>query len=146
MIIATSLWPLMQLYAAENQGAVSAKICKTENELDHAEMSHNRSVLSAVFSDEYQHINFFGAVPDKNSEIEFFTSADFTLEGAAVQGCTVRFYKQIAVATGVNDCNGARYRGRDLSGQYRFTRVYVLRDGRWQIVASHASKILQQER
>jgi hypothetical protein len=68
------------------------------------------------------------------------------MEGAAVQGCTVRLYKHIAVATGINNRNGARYRRRDLSGQYRFTRVYVLRDGRWQIVASHASKILQLER
>jgi hypothetical protein len=28
-----------------------------------------------------------------------------------------------------------------LSGSYWFTRVYVRRKGRWQIVASHASKI-----
>jgi len=143
MVIAL-LWPSIRSCATEKQRAISATICRTENELDHAEMRHDRSVLTAAFSDEYQHINFLGAVSDKNSEIEFFTCADFALEGASVQGCTVRVYKHLAVATGINNWNGARYRGRDLSGQYRFTRVYVLRDGRWQIVASHASQILHQ--
>jgi hypothetical protein len=31
-----------------------------------------------------------------------------------------------------------------LSGSYRFTRVYALRSNRWQVVASHASKVAVQ--
>jgi uncharacterized RmlC-like cupin family protein len=33
-----------------------------------------------------------------------------------------------------------RSEGQDVSGEYRYTRVYVKRDGRWQIVASHFSR------
>jgi hypothetical protein len=35
--------------------------------------------------------------------------------------------------------------GKDMSGQYRFTDVFVKRDGRWQAVASHASRVSAQK-
>ena len=35
----------------------------------------------------------------------------------------------------------SKYKGRDTSGQYRFTDVYVKRDGRWQAVTTHLSRV-----
>jgi ketosteroid isomerase-like protein len=53
----------------------------------------------------------------------------------------VRVFGNAAVVTGRDTLKGAQYKGKDLSGQYRFTDVFVQRDGRWQAVASHSSKI-----
>jgi ketosteroid isomerase-like protein len=32
------------------------------------------------------------------------------------------------------------YAGKDTSGHYHFTDVWVKKDGRWQVVASHGSR------
>jgi len=122
-------------------GGVSAEICKLEEDTDRAVIAHDREFLTALFADEYQHINFFGSVAGKDAEVTFFTSSEFKLKDAGLTDCATHVYQDVAVATGVNTWTGATYRGRDLSGSYRFTRVYVRRNGSWQVVASHASKI-----
>jgi hypothetical protein len=137
MLLSCPSWAL----GSEGQSRITTEICKLENEADRAVVAHDHGFLSTLFANEYQHTNFVGSVADKKAEVDFFTSADFTLKNATIANCTVHVYQDVAVATGVNTWIEASYRGRNLSGSYRFTRVYVRRKGRWQIVASHASKI-----
>jgi ketosteroid isomerase-like protein len=53
----------------------------------------------------------------------------------------VRFYGTTAVVTSIAQVNGVTSEG-DISGSYRYTRVYV-RDpaGKWKIVSFEASRI-----
>jgi hypothetical protein len=39
------------------------------------------------------------------------------------------------------DTEKSSYKGKDTSGQYRFTDVFVKRNGLWHAVATHASKV-----
>ncbi len=52
----------------------------------------------------------------------------------------VRVYGETAIAFGL-ETEKSRIHGKDMSGQYRFTDVFVQRDGRWQAVASHLSRV-----
>lgn len=52
---------------------------------------------------------------------------------------TVRLYGDTAIAAGVSDSK-VEYKGKPSGGALRFTRVYVKRDGRWVMVASHATR------
>lgn len=52
----------------------------------------------------------------------------------------VHVYEGFATVTGINDFV-ATYKGKDSSCRCRFTDVFVKRDGRWQVVASHVSKV-----
>jgi hypothetical protein len=128
-------------WSSEHQSSITIEICKLESDVNQAVVAHDGGILTSLFADEYQHTNFFGSVADKKAEVDFFTSKDFAIKSANVTDCAVHVYQDVAVATGVNTWTEASYRGRSLSGSYRFTRVYVRREGRWQIVASHASKI-----
>jgi uncharacterized protein (TIGR02246 family) len=131
--------------AAQNsvgQEPASAEICKLEEESDTAAMAHDGKSLAKLFAEEYQHTNFIGGVTDKAAELRFFTSPDFSLRKAEIDACNVHVYgKDVAVATGINNWIEASYKGTDISGRYRYTTVYVQRDGHWQIVAGHASMI-----
>jgi hypothetical protein len=128
-------------WSLEQQSRAAIEICKLESDVNQAVVAHDGGILTSLFADEYQHTNFFGSVADKKAEVDFFTSTDFTIKSANITDCTVHVYDEVAVATGVNTWTEASYRGRNLSGSYRFTRVYVRRKGHWQIVASHASKM-----
>ena len=51
----------------------------------------------------------------------------------------VRIYGDTAVAAGLSDSKVA-YKGKPSGGALRFTRVYVKRDSRWQMIVSHATR------
>jgi len=52
----------------------------------------------------------------------------------------VHVYGDTAIVTGLNTTKGT-FKGKDTSGAYRFTDVFVKRDGRWQVVATRASLV-----
>ncbi len=60
-------------------------------------------------------------------------------------GVNVRAYGNTVVATGRITRKGhSKVQNKDLSGQFRFTRVYVKQHGQWQMVASQVTRITQQ--
>jgi|SRR5579863_3245735 len=128
------------VHASDTQ-TQAARICQLEKDSDQAYIAHDRTFLTSLFADEFQHTNFRGGVVDKNTEVDFFTSPDFNMKAATIDSCAAHIYQRVAVVTGINTWTEAIYKGHDLSASYRFTRVYVRRKGRWQVVASHFSKI-----
>ena len=52
----------------------------------------------------------------------------------------VHVYGDTAVVTGLNTIKST-LNGKDTSGAYRFTDVFVKRDSRWQVVATQASSV-----
>jgi ketosteroid isomerase-like protein len=52
----------------------------------------------------------------------------------------VRVYGDTAIVSGL-ETEKSTYKGKESSGQYRFTDVFIKRDGVWKAVASHESKV-----
>ena len=53
----------------------------------------------------------------------------------------IQTYGDAAVVTGASVQSGIGADGVPFSGRFRFTRVWVRRDGRWMMVASHSSRV-----
>jgi len=53
----------------------------------------------------------------------------------------VRVFGDTAIVTGRSMDKGT-YKGQDVSGEYRFTDVFVKRDGRWQAVSTHVTRVM----
>jgi hypothetical protein len=51
----------------------------------------------------------------------------------------VRLYGDTAIVSGTSESK-VEYKGRPSGGALRFTRVYVRRDGRWLMIATHATR------
>jgi ketosteroid isomerase-like protein len=58
-----------------------------------------------------------------------------------VDDLRVRVYGDTAVVTGRSTPRGRDARGQEMHGRYRFLRVWVKRDGRWQVVAFQGTRI-----
>jgi ketosteroid isomerase-like protein len=54
----------------------------------------------------------------------------------------IRLYGEAAVVTGQVE-RTRELDGRDVHDKWRFTKVYIRREGRWQVVAWHASTVEQ---
>ena len=66
-----------------------------------------------------------------------------TYEAFDVDDLAVRIYGETAVVTGRSTPMGRNAKGEPMRGQYRFLRVWVKRDGRWQAVAFQGTRIAE---
>ena len=76
----------------------------------------------------------------KSEIVKGFQSGSFKYESRQISDLTIRVYGDTAVVTGRSNQKGME-NGKDYSGDYRFTRVYVRQKGRWLTVALQATAI-----
>jgi ketosteroid isomerase-like protein len=81
-----------------------------------------------------------GTVFDKQGEIELLNSGAVAMTEMTPREMNVRTYGDTAVITGRSTIR-ATVNGLDVSGDYRFTDVWVRRDDAWQAVASQVTQI-----
>jgi ketosteroid isomerase-like protein len=91
-------------------------------------------------ADEYVSTFPDGSVLDKQGEIDALASGAVALSEMRASAMKVRVYGDAAVITGQSTIK-ARVQGRDESGEYRFTDVWIKQMDRWVAVASQVTRI-----
>jgi hypothetical protein len=81
-----------------------------------------------------------GQVWTKTRELDTIKAGDLQIDSFELSEVKVRLYENTAVVTMRIVWQG-RFRDTDISGPQRMTDVFVKRDGRWQCVASQATRI-----
>lgn len=136
---------------AFDPAAIQAEILKLEREWADANKTHNAEAVKRVVADDAVIVYPDGSTATKADEVR-------TIESGAI---TADAFDMIDPKVTVIDADSAFISGRsvikngkyavpnqkkpiDISGEYRFLDVYAKRDGKWQAVASQATKILPQ--
>ena len=115
-----------------------------ENDWSQASIKRDGAKLQQFYADEYVFTDADGMTSTKAKEIANLTSGAFRLTAYKFEDVKVRVYGEVAVVTGRNNIKGTwEDIERDISGPYRFTDVFVRRNGRWQCVASQSSRITE---
>ena len=81
-----------------------------------------------------------GTVENRAQAIADVKSGDLKLQSASLDGAKVQVYGDTAIVTYSSKDKGT-YKGKDITGTSRWTDVFVNRDGRWQLVASHGTML-----
>ena len=96
--------------------------------------------MSRILADDFVGRWGDGSTTDKRGTVEpVRTGADRHSSNQLVE-CNVRIYGDTAVVTGIQTEQSV-LEGRDGSGTYSYTDVFVKRGGRWQIVASETKRV-----
>ena len=119
-----------------------------KHEIDHAEeawraamLKGNSTALDSLLSDDYTAITANGAIQTKEQAVSSLKSGALSITALSISDRKVRIYGSTAVVTSVAELTGSRD-DRELSGRYRYTRVYVRNSlGAWKIVSFEASRI-----
>ena len=109
-----------------------------------APITKNTDHLKKILADDFAYIIPDGTVYNKKAFLDLFqTTVDTNTQTiVAITTFNVRVYgANFAVATGTDHFTGTDKDGKAFSNKGRFTNVWVRRDGRWQVVAGHASKL-----
>jgi len=106
-----------------------------------AMLKGNSAALDALLADEYTGITAKGAIQTKDQAIGNLKSGAIQLTGLQISDRKVRVYGTTAVVTSLAELTGGK-NDQEISGRYRYTRVYVRNpQGVWKIVSFEASRI-----
>jgi ketosteroid isomerase-like protein len=98
--------------------------------------------IDRLQADEYVFTDPAGQVWTKTRELDTIKAGDLQIASFELSEVKVRLYDNTAVVTLRIVWHG-KFRDTDISGPQRMTDVFVKRDGRWQCVASQATRIPQ---
>jgi hypothetical protein len=99
---------------------------------------HDVEAMRRIVGDEFQIVYQSGEVVDKAGTVAMLTpgQADDPATRQYTEDTTVRLYGDVAVLQGVYVSEGPGIVRRS-----RYTDTWLWRDGRWQVVASHLTRI-----
>lgn len=103
-----------------------------------AQIAADTVALRRIYADDFVGIGPTGVVRDKAAVVADFTSHALTYQSITTAEVRVRVYGSTAVETGRSTMVG-QDRGKAVPRENRFTRVWVMKGGRWQLVANHYS-------
>lgn len=117
-------------------------LMRIEQEMTDALVKGDVSASERYLADSYTFTAPDGDVSDKARSIADLKSGDLKFESSVLDDMKVQVYGDTAIVTYTSTDKGA-YKGKDLSGRYRWTDVFVKRGGNWQLVAGHGARIAQ---
>ena len=109
-----------------------------------AQIGADAAVLDRLYAEDFIGIGPSGAVRTKAQVLADFTSGSLKFQSISTDDVQWRVYGDTAVETGRSTMNG-QDRGKTVPRDNRFTRVWVKRQGRWQLVANHYSLLVTQQ-
>jgi len=149
-IIAALVLSAVSSAIAQQQSAKTRDAASTEQAVQQqdqvrirAQITADTIVLRRIYADDFLGIGPTGVVRNKAQVIADFTTHALTYQSITTADVRVRVYGNTAVETGRSTMVG-QDRGKDVPRENRFTRVWVMTDGRWQLVANHYSLMITQ--
>ena len=117
-----------------------AVLMKMERDAAAALVKRDITGFGSVFSEDAVFTGPDGAVQTKAQLLADIKSGSLVIDASEISDMKVRVFGEAAVVTYTTTDKG-KYKGRDISGRYRWTDMFVRRGGKWQIVAGQGTPI-----
>ena len=128
--------------SSQPQATVDGEIKSLEEARNQAVLHGDVAALDRMTSDDYTFITLRGELRTKSDVLKGFASGSFHYESRQISDLKVRVHGDTAIVTGRSVQKGME-NGKDYSGDYRFTRVYVRENGHWLTVALQTTLVQQ---
>lgn len=126
-------------WLAAAQG-VEQQLKKLEMQWDEAGVKKDAGVYDRVLADDFTLTGPNGHLVTKAQFTAELKSGEDTVSSSVLSDMKVRIYGDTAIVTYVENAKET-FKGQDVSGTSRWTDTWVKREGSWQCVASHGSKV-----
>src|SRR5438046_3544907 len=114
---------------------VEQELKKVEEEWANAYVRHDAEPLKRILADEFITVGSNGQSHGKAQDIEELKSDSATYEYSTPYDMDIRVYGDIAVVVGRTKERGRYDSGRQFTNEYRWTDIFVKRQGRWRCIA-----------
>jgi ketosteroid isomerase-like protein len=128
--------------AKNGKAGTEQALVQMERDWTAAALNKDAAALDKILADDWVGQNPAG-MATKTEALADLKSGDNKVESETLGDMKVRVFGDTAVVTG-SDEEKSSYKGKDTSGHYTWTDVFVRRHGRWQAAASQGTLITQQ--
>ncbi|MBA3769534.1 MAG: nuclear transport factor 2 family protein [Blastocatellia bacterium] len=117
-------------------------LMKMEQEMADAIVKNDTSVwdkysaANSVFTDPG------GMMMNKAESMAMFKSGDLKIESTKISDMKVQMYGNTAIVTYKTD-DKLTWKGKDMSGEYRWTDVFSKMGGKWKLVAGQGTPVMK---
>lgn len=140
VLICIGVASLVQVAAKDPQAADIKELTRLEQVWNDAHLSGNATALEKLWAED-----LFVTVPDmpvmnKEESLAIWKAGEIKFDIYKTSDIRIKVYGNSAVVTGqlvrIRDARSTKF-----EDDWRFTKVYVRRGGRWQVVAWHGSHV-----
>jgi ketosteroid isomerase-like protein len=128
--------------AQQKSGTVEQEQFQLEQDWTKALIKADVAFLDRLVAEDWVFTDPEGVVWTKAQSLAILKSGEDVITSLVPDDMKARVYGDAAVVTGRNTTKET-LKGKDISGQYRWTDTWIKKAGRWQCVATHASIIVQ---
>jgi ketosteroid isomerase-like protein len=151
LIVLVCLTPAVLAADGPPVSQAEREIRELEAQFARAVVEGDREFYERVLAEDFTHTSHSGVfktraefmAEDKFGKKDNSGSGRTRYDAYDVDDLAVRVYGDTAVVTGRTSPRGRTALGQPISGQYRYLRVWVKRQGRWQAVAFEGTRIAQ---
>ncbi len=115
-------------------------LTQIERDWDAAFLRNDVAFVESVLADDFIATYDDGSRGDKAKELKLVAEFNQIIESSTLDDFSVRIYGETAVVSVSRHLVGPS-QGRRLEMSFRYTDVFVLRQGRWLCVSSHGTKV-----
>src|SRR2546423_1940739 len=140
--------PAITLAKEKGAGATAdeARLKKIEQELTDSILKSDTTAFENYLSSDYLGIGPDGVTQNKSELLSDIKSGTLKIESSTMSDIKVQVADpDMAVVVYRTDDKGT-YKGKDVTGQYRWLDVFVKRGGKWQIAIDQGTPIAEQSR
>jgi ketosteroid isomerase-like protein len=120
---------------------IKQELIKLEEEWHNAYVKRDAAPLERILADEYIAVVGNGRSIGKAQTVEGLKKDTATYEYSTPYDMDFRFYDNAVVVIGRTKEKGKSEDGKEFTVEYRWTDVFVKKDGRWQCVAAQVARI-----
>ena len=114
------------------------QVIELERQAKEATLQRDAEFSERTLSDDYMGITPLGHVITKADTITARRSGQLRYESIEITEMIVRVHGNVAIVTARADVRG-RDLGEEFNGPYRYTRIWMRRNGKWQTVSYQAT-------
>ena len=119
-------------------------LVQLEHDWDAAFHRHDAAFIDRILAEEFIVTYDDGVRADRKTELELATSSNENIESSELDEFIVKEFGNTAIVWFTLHLVGPS-NGKPLAIDYRFTDVFVFRDGRWQCVSSQSTRVQRKQ-
>ena len=121
---------------------ITEEITQLSKQWSQVAITKDFDLLRRIWADDFSYTEADGHVADREYGFSFFEDNTDTFTSSDVVDFKVRVYgKNFAIGNGDHHEAGKDKEGKPFSRKFRFTNVWVRKNGKWQVVSGHGSKL-----
>lgn len=125
---------------AASDSSVAEQLKQIENDWSAAQKARDIKKLGEILADQWVGIGPDGKTSDKAKALEDVKAPGNSLDSYEMGPMEVRVFGNTAIVIG-SDTEKSKDSGKDTSGKYVWTDVFIKQAGKWKAISSHSTKV-----